>query len=91
MRHRWNKTDDRTIARYIVLYDTPQAFRKYSEDFGVTEKSVASRYYRRRAYIKFVIDEILPSPLELYKHSHKTSWFRRLWESVKNMLGISKN
>lgn len=87
MRHKWNEGEDRTIARYIVLYDTPRAFKKYSEDFGVTEKSVASRYYRNRKYIDL---------LTYYQRGYEYAtiplkkWYERLWESVKKILNIFK-
>lgn len=87
MRHRWTKAEDRTIARYIVLFDKPAAFRKYSEDFGVTEKSVASRYYRSRAHIDAMANDL--GDYESIAIPPR-KWYERLWESVKSMLDISK-
>ena len=87
MRHRWNEGEDRAIARYIVLYDKPAAFRKYSEDFGVTEKSVASRYYRNRKYI-----DLLANYQRDYEHTVTLpeKWYERIWrritEKMKNMI-----
>lgn len=87
MRHRYTEADDRIIARYIIRYDKPCAFRRVAEAFEVTEKSVASRYYRRRRFIDYYVNYAmspLPEPQE------REPWYSRLWKSVKSMLDISK-
>lgn len=87
MRHRWIDAEDRAMARYIVLYDKPEAFRKYAEDFFISEKAVASRYYRNRKYIDLLANyqrdyEYIVTPPE--------NWFKRIWrkitERLKNMI-----
>lgn len=87
MRHRWIEAEDRTIARYIVLFDKPAAFRRFAEDFFISEKAVASRYYRNRAYI-----DIMANDLKDYESivTPPKKWYKRLWKSVKSMLNISK-
>lgn len=87
MRHRWNAADDRTIARYIIRYDKPYAFKRAAEALEVTEKSVASRYYRRRQFIDNYVNCAL-SPLP--ESQKKKPWYSRLWKSVKSMLDILK-
>lgn len=87
MRHRWNEADDRIIARYIIRYDKPYAFRRVAEALGVTEKSVASRYYRRRQFIDYYVNCAL-SPLP--EPQKKEPWYSRLWNEIKSMLDISK-
>lgn len=89
MRHRYTENEDRTIARYMVLYnlDRTDAFREFAKYFGVTEKSVASRYYRRKQFIDYYVNcamSPLPEPQE------REPWYSRLWKSVKSMLDISK-
>lgn len=89
MRNRWTEYDDRTIARYMVLYnlDRTDAFREYAKYFGVTEKSVASRYYRRKAYIDAYINTL--QNLDAVP-GNKGNFLSRLWNAVKSMLNISK-
>lgn len=87
MRHRWINAEDRAMARYIVLFDKPEAFRKYAEDFFISEKAVASRYYRRRAYIDSIVDDMNSYDVIPAK---RVSLFRKLWMAVKSMLDISK-
>lgn len=87
MRHRWIKAEDRTIARYIVLFDKPSAFRRYAEDFYISEKAVASRYYRNREYIDIMVND-LSNYEDIVTPPEK--WYERLWKSVKSMLDISK-
>ena len=87
MRHRYTEADDRIIARYIIRYDKPYAFRRVAEALEVTEKSVTSRYYRRRQFIDNYVNcamSPLPEPQE------RKPWYSRLWKSVKSMLDISK-
>lgn len=87
MRHRYTEADDRIIARYIIRYDKPYAFKRVAEALEVTEKSVASRYYRRRQFIDYYVNcamSPLPEPQE------REPWYSRLWKSVKSMLDISK-
>lgn len=87
MRHRYTEADDRIIARYIIRFDKPYAFRRAAEALEVTEKSVASRYYRRRQFIDNYVNwamSPLPEPQE------REPWYSRLWKSVKSMLDISK-
>lgn len=87
MRHRYTEADDRIIARYIIRFDKPYAFKKVAEALEVTEKSVASRYYRRRQFIDYYVNcamSPLPEPQE------REPWYSRLWKSVKSMLDISK-
>ena len=87
MRHRWSEADDRIIARYIIRYDKPYAFKRVAESLEVTEKSVASRYYRRKQFIDYYVNcalSPLPEPQE------RKPWYARLWKSVKSMLDISK-
>lgn len=87
MRHRYTEADDRIIARYIIRFDKPYAFRRVAEALEVTEKSVASRYYRRKQFIDYYVNcamSPLPEPQE------KEPWYSRLWKSVKSMLDISK-
>lgn len=52
MRHRWSEADDRVIARYMALFETPMCFRRSAEALGVTEKSIRSRYRRRKTFIQ---------------------------------------
>ena len=87
MRHRWSEADDRIIARYIIRYDKPYAFRRVAEALEVTEKSVASRYYRRKQFIDYYVSCAL-SPLP--EPQNKEPWYSRLWKSVKSMLDISR-
>ena len=87
MRHRYTEADDRIIARYIIRFDKPYAFKKVAEALEVTEKSVASRYYRRKQFIDYYVNcamSPLPEPQE------REPWYSRLWKSVKSMLDISK-
>lgn len=87
MRHRYTEADDRIIARYIIRFDKPYAFRRVAEALEVTEKSVASRYYRRKQFIDYYVNcamSPLPEPQE------REPWYSRLWKSVKSMLDISK-
>lgn len=87
MRHRWINAEDRTIARYIVLFDKPSAFRRYAEDFHISEKAVASRYYRRRIYIDSIVNDLNSCDVIPAK---RASLLEKLWKSVKSMLDISK-
>lgn len=87
MRHRWINAEDRTIAGYIVLFDKPEAFRKYAEDFYISEKAVASRYYRRRAYIDSIVNDLNSCDVIPAK---RVSLLGKLWMAVKSMLNISK-
>lgn len=87
MRHRYTKADDILIAKYIIGYVKPYAFRRAAEALEVTEKSVTSRYYRRRQFIDNYVNwamSPLPEPQE------RKPWYSRLWKSVKSMLDISK-
>ena len=87
MRHRYTEADDRIIARYIIRFDKPYAFRRVAEALEVTEKSVTSRYYRRKQFIDYYVNcamSPLPEPQE------REPWYSRLWKSVKSMLDISK-
>lgn len=86
MRHRYTEADDRIIARYITRYDRPYAFRKVAEALEVTEKSVVSRYYRKRQFIDYYVNYAI-SPLP--KPQGREPWYSRLWKSVKSMLNIS--
>ena len=87
MRHRWSEADDRIIARYIIRSDKPYAFRRVAEALEVTEKSVASRYYRRKQFIDYYVSCAL-SPLP--EPQNKEPWYSRLWKSVKSKLDISR-
>lgn len=87
MRHRWINAEDRTIARYIILFDKPEAFRKYAEDFYISEKAVASRYYRRRAYIDSIVNDMNSYDVIPAK---RASLLGKLWMAVKSMLNITK-
>lgn len=89
MRYRYTEYDDRTIARYMVLYnlDKTDAFREFAKYFGVTEKSVASRYYRRKAYIDAYIETL--KSLDAVP-GNKGNFLSRIWKAVKSMLNISK-
>ena len=87
MRHRWINAEDRTIARYIVLFDKPEAFRKYAEDFYISEKAVASRYYRRRTYIDSIVDDLNSCDVIPAK---RVSPLGKLWMAVKSMLNITR-
>lgn len=87
MRHRWIDAEDRAMARYIVLFDKPEAFRKYAEDFYISEKAVASRYYRRKVYIDSIVNDINSWDVIPAK---RVSILGKLWKSVKSMLDISK-
>lgn len=87
MRHRYTEADDRIIARYIIRYDKPYAFKRVAESLEVTEKSVASRYYRRKQFIDYYVSCAL-SPLP--EPQNKEPWYSRLWNEVKSMLDISK-
>lgn len=83
MRHRWIDAEDRAMARYIVLYDKPEAFRKYAEDFFISEKAVASRYYRNRKYIDLLANyqrdyEYVATPLK--------KWYERMWRKITEIL-----
>lgn len=87
MRHRWINAEDRAIARYIVLFDKPEAFRKYAEDFFISEKAVASRYYRRRTYIDSIVNDMNSYDVIPAK---RISLLGKLWMAVKSMLNITK-
>lgn len=87
MRHRWIDAEDRAMARYIVLFDKPEAFRKYAEDFFISEKAVASRYYRRRAYIDSIVNDLNSCDVIPAK---RVSILGKLWKSIKSMLDFSK-
>lgn len=87
MRHRWTNAEDRTMARYIVLFDKPEAFRKYAEDFHISEKAVASRYYRRRAYIDSIVNDLNSCDVIPAK---RVSLLGKLWMAVKSMMNITK-
>ena len=87
MRHRWINAEDRAIARYIVLFDKPSAFRRYAEDFYISEKAVASRYYRRRTYIDSIVNDLNSCDVI---PTRKVSLLERFWKAVKSMLNISK-
>ena len=87
MRHRYTEADDRIIARYIIRFDKPYAFRRVAEALEVTEKSVTSRYYRRRQFIDYYVNCAM-SPLP--KPQERKPWYSRLWKSVKSMLNMSK-
>lgn len=52
MYHRYTEADDRVIARYMALFESPACFRRSAEALGVTEKSIRSRYSRRKTFIK---------------------------------------
>ena len=52
MYHRYTEADDRVIARYMALFETPTCFKRSAEALGVTEKSVRSRYNRRKLFIQ---------------------------------------
>lgn len=52
MRHKWSEVDDRVIARYMALFETPTCFKRSAEALGVTEKSVRCRYNRRKLFIQ---------------------------------------
>lgn len=84
MRHKYGKNDDELIAFYLYLHkDRRIAFRSAAESLEVTEKSVASRYYRHRDSIEKMAHTYDEPP-------QREPWYARLWKSVKNMLDISK-
>lgn len=51
MYHRYTEADDRVIARYMALFETPACFRRSAEALGVSEQSIRSRYRRRQTFI----------------------------------------
>lgn len=85
MRHRYTEADDRVIARYMALFETPTCFKRSAEALGVTEKSVRSRYNRRKLFIRactlnyiHLTNPLLNSKLELKKLS--------IWTLIKRFL-----
>lgn len=85
---RWTEEKDKIVAECLVNNRTKEkAFEAAARTFGTKPTAVATRYYRRRAYIEDAKRDII----ENKAMSNRKPWFLRLWNAISSMLDIQKH